>query len=212
MNLAALFFGSFLVALSGALAPGPLLAITVERSVKRGFRAGPLLMTGHALLEAAVVILIIHGLSGFLLRPGVDRTLSLSGGVLLVIMGAMMLRGREKIEAEPGASPARGPDILYGALGSAANPYWSIWWVSVGMAYMALALPRGFAGVAVFFTGHIAADFAWYSAVSYSVSKGRKKISGKLYRNASFACGVFLICFGCWFFARGAGGFPGVPG
>ena len=62
MNLPAIFSGSFLVALSGAAAPGPLLAITVERTLKKGFMAGPLLITGHVLLEAGVVVLIIHGI------------------------------------------------------------------------------------------------------------------------------------------------------
>ena len=143
MNLAAIFSGSFLIGLSGAVAPGPLLAITVERSFKRGFRAGPLLITGHAILEVGVVVLIMHGLSGIISRPAVDYSLSLAGGALLVFMGAAMLARKEAAGIKSGALRGRGSDIFYGALGSLANPYWSIWWVSIGMAYMALALPGG---------------------------------------------------------------------
>ena len=42
---------SFIVALSGALMPGPLLTVTVGEAARRGFWAGPLIIVGHALLE-----------------------------------------------------------------------------------------------------------------------------------------------------------------
>ena len=49
--LAGLASTSFIVALSGALMPGPLLTVTVGEAARRGFWAGPLIMVGHALLE-----------------------------------------------------------------------------------------------------------------------------------------------------------------
>ncbi|HPP13333.1 MAG TPA: LysE family transporter, partial [bacterium] len=57
MNLAAIGLTSFVIALSGALMPGPLLAVTVERSVRDGFIAGPLVVLGHGLLEVILVVL-----------------------------------------------------------------------------------------------------------------------------------------------------------
>jgi threonine/homoserine/homoserine lactone efflux protein len=42
---------SFIVALSGALMPGPLLTLTVGEAARRGFWAGPLIIVGHALLD-----------------------------------------------------------------------------------------------------------------------------------------------------------------
>ncbi|MBW1797032.1 MAG: lysine transporter LysE, partial [Deltaproteobacteria bacterium] len=54
-ELAAIFGGSFTLALSGVLMPGPLLTVTVAESARIGFRAGPLLITGHAVLELLLV-------------------------------------------------------------------------------------------------------------------------------------------------------------
>lgn len=69
LELAAIFGGSFLLALSGVLTPGPLLTLTVSESARTGFRAGPLLITGHAALELLLVIAIVRGLGLFLCLP-----------------------------------------------------------------------------------------------------------------------------------------------
>jgi len=62
LEMAAIFSASFTLALSGALMPGPLFTITISESARRGFRAGPLLMVGHALLEVVLVAAVVQGL------------------------------------------------------------------------------------------------------------------------------------------------------
>jgi hypothetical protein len=58
---------------------------------------------------------------------------------------------------------------------------------------------KGLPGIAVFFAGHIAADFAWYTMVSFGVSKGAALMGDRTYRTLIRACGVFLVLFGGWF-------------
>ena len=53
MNILLVFFSSFVLALSGALVPGPLFTLTVSESLRRGAKAGPLIILGHGLLEIA---------------------------------------------------------------------------------------------------------------------------------------------------------------
>ena len=84
-ELAAVFVGSFILALSGALMPGPLLTVTVAESARAGFRAGPLLITGHAALEFLLVIAIVLGLGPFLKSPPVMGVIALVGGGILLL-------------------------------------------------------------------------------------------------------------------------------
>ena len=86
---------------------------------------------------------------------------------------------------------------------SAANPYWLIWWLTIGLGYVMFSMKFGVLGVALFFTGHILADFAWYTLVSGAVAQGRRFISDRLYRNFLAACGVFLFGFGGYFGIQG---------
>jgi threonine/homoserine/homoserine lactone efflux protein len=91
--------------------------------------------------------------------------------------------------------------IITGAVTSLANPYWTLWWATFGLGYLTKISDQGLPGTAVFFAGHITADFAWYTAVSFGVSKGAAIIMrDKAYHALIRACGVFLVLFGGWFF------------
>ncbi len=57
--------------------------------------------------------------------------------------------------------------------------------------------------VALFYLGHIAADFAWYTLVSGTVAQGRRFLSDGLYRGFLAGCGVFLVGFGGYFAVQG---------
>ena len=61
MDLLLLFSGSFITGLSGAMAPGPLLTITIAYSIKRGFKTGPLIVIGHGILEFLLLLFLIYG-------------------------------------------------------------------------------------------------------------------------------------------------------
>ncbi len=202
-ELMAIGAGSFTVALSGALMPGPLLTITISQSVRRGFRAGPLLITGHALLELAVVIAVVMGLGPFLKKPGVMGVIALCGGAFLLVMGLDMVRSAARLSLNLQAPSKNGVagrhPVMLGVLASLANPYWTLWWATIGLGYLVAAMKFGLWGVACFFFGHIAADFAWYSLVSLGVTKGTRFMGDRSYQWVLRFCGVFLVGFGAWF-------------
>ena len=54
----------------------------------------------------------------------------------------------------------------------------------------------GFAGVALYYLGHISADFIWYGAISTVVGKTRRFIKDKPYRVIVALLGGMLIFFG----------------
>lgn len=201
-------FAAFVLALSGAMMPGPLLTVAVEQTVRHGKGAAMLLMVGHALLEAALLLGLALGLSRILLLPPVKAGLSLVGGAFLFWMGGTMLvdvlRGRVKLELEGGAQPpSRFGPILRGALVSLANPYWILWWTTIGLKLASDSLAIGPAGVGAFFLGHEAADFAWYFAIALAVASGRRFMSDRVYRVIIGGCAVFLVYLGVAFVVGG---------
>ena len=69
--LVTIFCTSFVLALSGALMPGPLLTVTVSESSRRGMSTGPLMIFGHGLLELALIVALVSGLAPILARDDV---------------------------------------------------------------------------------------------------------------------------------------------
>ncbi len=207
MTISALFITAFLIGLSGAMMPGPLLTVTIAESATRGFIAGPLIILGHAILELILILAVIAGLSVFLSNTSVSSTIALLGGTFLVYLGFTMSRDAAAGKVSMGdinldntGSNAKGMHpVLAGAVISLANPYWSIWWATIGLTYLTISLESGTLGLAAFFSGHILADLAWYTLVAAVVAGGRKFISPRLYKYVIIVCGVFLLLLGGYF-------------
>lgn len=203
MNLFTIATTSFIVAFSGALSPGPLLAVTVDRSLVKGAKEGPLLITGHSILELLLVILLVSGFSTYLKQPVFAKVSGILGGFFLLWMAFNIMQksssyliAKTKLRNFPGSS------IFSGIFVSLSNPYWSIWWATIGLTYLSIATPRGFQGITAFFLGHISADFLWYSIVSFSISKGKKKIRPRIHSIISACCGIFLGAFGVFLIVK----------
>jgi threonine/homoserine/homoserine lactone efflux protein len=211
---------SFVMALSGALMPGPLLTYTIARTMqsrRRGYLVGAWVIAGHALLEGALVCALALGVAEFLRAPLARKIIGTAGALVLGSMGVGLIReavrgwrrgapaggGEPGAEAEgPGSSGAasRMSPVVAGFLVSLSNPYWWLWWVTVGSA----TLIRFNASVAnwgvllAFFVGHEAGDLAWYLVVSTAVHFGRRSISRRVSDALLAACGIFLIGFGVY--------------
>jgi len=195
-----IFASSFVIALSGALMPGPLLTATISESSRHGFIAGPLMMIGHAILELALVIALLLGLAPFIQQPVVFAATALIGSVILLGMAFMMFRSLPSLHLSwEGDRKRRNHPMISGILMSVANPYWIIWWATIGLGYILYSWRFGFWGIAFFFVGHILADLVWYSLVAAAVARGRHFLTNRLYRGLIAFCAVFLIVFAGYF-------------
>lgn len=204
LALAAIFGSSFILGFSGAMMPGPLLTATIGESTRRGPWAGPLLILGHGLLELALVSALLIGLAPLLAREEVFIGIAIGGSVFLSIMAWSMVRSLPNLSLNLEGEQLSGKHpILIGALLSLANPYWTLWWATVGMGYILSCREFGYLGVAVFFIGHILADLVWYGAVSLAVSRGKRFLSDHLYRWLIGFCAAFLFFFAALFFWLG---------
>ncbi|HNX29653.1 MAG TPA: LysE family transporter [Syntrophomonadaceae bacterium] len=216
MEIALLFTTAFIVGLSGAMMPGPLLTVAIVSSAERGFTAGPLLVLGHGLLEIALIIAMLAGAASFLVKPTVSNVIALAGGLFLIYLGIVMIRDVRtgklvQIDSQAVAAlekPISMHPTLAGILFSASNPFWIIWWATIGLGYLTLALKSGAAGIASFFSGHILSDFLWYTMIAYAVSKGAGFLSPRIYQGILTACGIFMLVLGGYFLYTGASGLP----
>jgi threonine/homoserine/homoserine lactone efflux protein len=205
---------SFVVALSGAVMPGPLFTYTIAKTVqsrRRGFLVGLWVSLGHAALEALLIVGLLAGLSELLHKRMVIWAVGGLGSALLLYMGVGLLRDaiRRRVpeltaggeSASAGGAPPAGlqrlPSVVGGVLVSMSNPYWWIWWATVGSAFM-VQYRIGWGTwplLAAFFLGHEAGDLAWYLTISSLLHWGKRRLSTRFYLGILAACGVFIIAF-----------------
>jgi len=165
--------------------------------------AGPLLIVGHGFIELLMISVLIAGLKPFLTSDYTVFFISLFGGGFLLWMAWPMLKEtpEDLKAAEKELARQRDlPILLTGVLVSLSNPYWFIWWVSIGAVLLYSSNRLGIPGLVSFFTGHISGDFAWYSFISFLVVKGKGLLQSRFYFYLLKACGIFLVFLGFSFF------------
>jgi threonine/homoserine/homoserine lactone efflux protein len=203
--LLAIFFSSMLIGLSGALMPGPMFSVCVSESYKKGFWAGPVMVVGHAIPELALAILFALGLNKFLKDKTVVGVISIVGGVFLVWLAYKVfseVRQGVTVDLTTHQDVGWGP-LVGGLWSSVSNPGWIVWWATIGAQYIMLSLKHGVIGLAFFFVGHEMADLVWYSSVSFLVSRGRGRISDRIYHAVLYACALLVLVFAVIFIVTG---------
>ena len=210
MNLFVIASTSFVLGFSGAMMPGPLLTVTIAETVRRGAIAGPLLILGHALLEALVVLFVFFGASEAIQHPAVFSTVAILGGAMMIWMGYGMLRSLATLRLELEVKKEAGlHPVVAGAVISLANPYFIIWWATIGLGYLVVAHEAGITGVLIFYLFHILSDLTWYCFVSGTVAYGKRFLTDRGYRAMVGICAVMIVGFGLYFGWQGAGRFFG---
>lgn len=201
-----LFFTSTVIALTGAMMPGPLFSVAVSESYKRGFWAGPLLIAGHLIPELVLAVLFTLGLNRFLDNDIVTAVIGVVGGVFLLWLSFKIffeVRRGISLDLSEKKQVAWGP-VIMGLWGSVSNPGWIIWWATIGAKYILLSLEHGIVGLMFFFAGHITGDLLWFSTISLVVSRGRGRINEKIYRVVLYACAVLVVVFAGYFIISGS--------
>lgn len=188
----------FIVGMTGAIVPGPLLFATIDNSLKNGWKAGPKIFIGHAVLEVLICILIICGITA--VNDTVITVISVIGGATLVFFGIQTVRNAKAASGSVHAHGNTSTDpVLTGLLASASNPYFWLWWLAAGSALVLKSLEVSMLAAALFVIGHWFADLGYFTFVAASFSKGKELMSQKHYEWVLVSCGLFLVLFGAWF-------------
>lgn len=195
LAILAIFGSSIVIALSGAMMPGPLLTVTISETPRRGMWTGPLLIAGHGLLECGLVVGLMLGLAPLLARPEVFALVSLAGAGVLMWMGQGMLRALPRLTLTGAPAERRTNIVAAGILLTLSNPYFFVWWGTIGLGYILHSRVYGTLGVGAFLSGHLVGDLLWYALVSVLIWKGRRMLSTRIYRGLMGTCAVLLLVF-----------------
>ncbi|MFL7795025.1 MAG: LysE family transporter [Anaerolineae bacterium] len=219
-----LFAWSFGVAIGPVISPGAVSAAVVTEGARRGFRVGPLISTGHALMELLMVSALALGMGQVLRYPLLASSVGILGGLFLACIGGKMgwdaLRHKPTLPQPPGCEhpePVEGRDIVekpisprkdrsgfYGLIGlgiatTVSNPFWFLWWIGVGGGYVLATWQAGLIALCAFYLGHITADYVWNTFLASVVGSGRRWLSDRVYNSLLLMCGLFLVYTGLRF-------------
>ena len=213
-----IFSFSFIVALTGAMSPGPLLTYTIIKSAKtnkRGYLMGLWIIIGHAILEMGIILFLLFGFSFVLKNIAIVRIIGVSGGLILILFGAFIIRdifngnistsflnSRGEPNNDAGLIENKGIEnpVIGGIMVSMSNPYWWVWWATIGFAFMIqfnISFEK-WPKLLAFFLGHEAGDLIWYLLVSTLAFFGLRHMNRKAYYGILMFCALFMVLFGIY--------------
>ncbi len=175
---------------SGALAPGPLSAVTAAIGTKEGWKGGFKVSIGHFIVEAPLIFFIAFLLSIATIET-IMKPLATIGGIFLIIFGYLTIKGASgTLESRKSSfSP-----LLTGILLTALNPFFLVWWFSIGGTLIAESIILfGKLGALFLLFSHVWIDFVWLSAVAYFTSLKRLI---RFQKTLLVVLGIFVIFFG----------------
>jgi threonine/homoserine/homoserine lactone efflux protein len=190
----------FVISLSGVMAPGPVTAAAIAMGARSRF-AGALIAVGHGIIEFPLMILIVLGMDKILRSTGTQIVIGLAGGLFLLIMAIQMLNSSRQAVSQADR-PTKGGPIAAGVLLSAGNPYFVLWWATVGLALATTATSFGVWAFVLFAVVHWLCDLGWLSALSWASFKGSVLLGPVVQRVVLLICSAALLAFGAFFISR----------
>ncbi len=203
--MSVLDFGVEVIAISasGVLAPGPLFFTNLLYGTRQGMRSGIKVAYGHTVVELPLIILLAAGLFTSAAISQYAGAIGLIGGIGILGFASLQIAGvvarRKDVQAAPVMASGKSPFVAGIAL-SALNPFFFVWWFTVGLKLIADSAAFGLAaGIMILFALHIWMDYAWLAGTAYLASKGSSVIKSKYYPLLLLALAAVLLYYGTTF-------------
>lgn len=187
------------ISASGVMSPGPLFAANIFYGLKGGAKAGLKMAYGHTVVELPLVILL--GIGAFSLEtfPEFRTYITMVGAIGLFAFAGIQLKQVLKNKIDVINEPKHGP-FLAGILLSALNPFFIIWWLTIGFKLISDSLIYwSFWGILIMFLLHIWMDYAWLSSTALVSSKVTKILSNRSFKFLVIGLSMVLVYFGITF-------------
>jgi len=201
MDLLAFVVTVILLTASGALAPGPLFFQTLSQGSRTGARSGLIFSIAHTIVEFSLIMLLAVGLLAVKDEVVIRTLIGVLGGVVLIAFGLYQiinsLRKKDILQKHTVSSHRL---FLIGIVFTAFNPYFIIWWLTVGSNLILLAFEiAALAGVIFMFLCHVWMDYVWLTAVAYFAKRGVNALGSRWYRALVSVFGIILLYYGASF-------------
>ncbi len=194
MDILAFVLMVIFISLSGVMAPGPLFAATLAEGRKNPF-SGFIVSTGHAVVEIPLILALYA--FGLTLNSLERKFLAIAGGIVMLYLAYSEVKG--------GESEYKGGSLFAGAAMTALNPYFIMWWLTVGLTLITKSIEFGIFGLIVFILAHEMCDYVWLgfvAAFSGKIAKADKKLQDVL----RITSASLLLFFGAVFLYAGLAG------
>ncbi len=189
-----------LTSLSGVMAPGPMFTMTLAKSYKSPW-AGLQVSLGHAVIEIPLILLIYFGVAQFFQNIVVQLVLGVVGGGMIIRMGIGLFRARKEVAR--GGKDTSASAFVAGMLMSGLNPFFLVWWVTVGSLLLMTFLEFSPQGLILFIAVHWLCDLVWLSLVSFTTYKTHSFLSQRLQEWIFVVLAAGLLYFGGQFIVKG---------
>jgi threonine/homoserine/homoserine lactone efflux protein len=188
------------ISLSGVMMPGPMFAVVLTKSFRSPW-TGVWISLGHAVIEVPLILLIYFGFAHFFENSIVQLVLSILGGGMIIWLGISMFRNRTEVVTQ-------GKDLPYsafiaGIITSGLNPFFLLWWVTIGSLLVMKFVEFGAGGLTLFIAVHWLCDLFWLSLVAVVVYKTHALWGRKIQEWVFIASSLLLAGFGIWFIVSG---------
>jgi threonine/homoserine/homoserine lactone efflux protein len=120
---------------------------------------------------------------------------------MIIALGVFMYRARNEVVE-------KGKDIPHstfvtGIITTGLNPYFLLWWTSVGSMLVLRFLEFGVTGLIVLIIVHWSCDLIWLSFLSNLIYRTRSLWSKKIQERIFSASSLVLVGFGVWYLVSG---------
>ncbi len=189
------------ISASGVMAPGPLFAANISYGLREGTRSGIKMAIGHTVVEFPLVILLGVGIFSLDRTPEFRFIISILGAITLFIFATIQIKKvLQNNENTTTTTKLKQNPLIAGIVLSALNPFFIIWWLTVGFKLISDAmLIWAFSGILVVFFLHIWMDFVWLGGTSFIALKSSRILSNKNYKIIMIGLSLLLVYFGITF-------------
>ena len=187
----------FIISISGAMQPGPVTATAITMGTRNRW-AGSLLAVGHGIVEFPLMVLIILGLGTIFQKTSAQITIGIAGGLILLYMAYGMF----KTASHPVSTEAvarKDKPVLAGIIFTISNPYFLVWWATVGLGLATNATKFGLYAFVLFAIVHWLVDLLWVTALSLASFHGTTLFGPKVQQRVMQVCACAMLFFGLFF-------------